>query len=128
MGKKITIEMTEEQAQVIDRSCEIWARLLIGQPQIIDENLPQFFKQEHEDFSVTLQRRDDFRAIMKCAMSLVFNPLERPNAISTHESNVAFAIHQVLRRELGINNQPVIDVFNVGLLKVVRSEDEKVQV
>lgn len=100
-GKTLPFKFTEKEIQVISESCDLYARLLMGQFNVIFDNLPL---KEEVGYDRVWEIRDSVTKLLSeilihridgWASSLgVGSPDLHPN------SNIALDIHQVIRHKL----------------------------
>ena len=91
-SEKYILTLSPEQAFIVERACEVYARLLIGQFNAISDELALRTK----DFSDNRHMVND---LLNVAARLVFgeNPPGRPDVKTTNEHHRAWSVYEVLR-------------------------------
>lgn len=93
-GEKYILELTPEQARVVESACELYARLRIGQFERITEMLLNV--RDAEDYCF---RRDIANGVLKASACAIFgiNAWGQPDAKSDELHHRAWDVYQVLR-------------------------------
>lgn len=123
MGKarrNYTLELTQEQAAVVSRACELYARLGYGQ---FGEVIWQYMNLTDEDFC---DRRDEAEVYLYKARALIYPELGEARGRSygigrDDDLDRSFDVHQVLRHALGDEREPWT---NLGELPGCRVEEK----
>ena len=101
--EKVTLTVTRDQALVLERACEVLARLQIGQFEMIP--LVAMLGYENDGY---LERREDARDALKLAACLIFgrNLYGQPNCSKNDEFNRAWMLYEVLRYTRAWHDNP----------------------
>ena len=101
----IHLKLTEEQAQIVSKACEFFARIRIGQFMEIVYNCLDV-KQEHYS-----EKREALSRVLLHAREFTHPDLERTFGHSYgmgkyEDADRAFDVHQVIRHALGDDREP----------------------
>lgn len=104
-GKKYRLTLTEEQAKIVSRACEFYARVGYGQYM---EIVYDFLSPRDEDF---IERRDEAERLLFKAREQIYPDLVRIRCASygvgfDKRMDKAYDVHQVLRHALGYPREP----------------------
>lgn len=98
--EKVIIELSREQAMVVERACELFARLKIGQFNHITEQMMEYDPGRKEDFlKGWCSRRDMANDILRCAANVIYgqNAYGYPDILKDVYHHRAWDVYQVLR-------------------------------
>lgn len=136
MAKKVTIELTETQAQTVLVAVEEWFRLRMGQYSDLANGLAfmgyKHNKERPDLFNEAIRKRDAIEAVIKAMLEIAF-PWRR-NGIQyplPPEVNVASDIWSALRYEMSTKESYMATPFQLGpepLPKITVEECKDVQV
>ena len=117
MPKKVTIELTETQAQIVLRAVEEWFRLRMGQYGDLANDLAFYgYKGDNEDndaFDFAVIKMGVFEDEIRGMFRMAFPPCGRPHEIEP-AVNVASDIWSVLRYELSDKSDRIFTPFKMG--------------
>jgi hypothetical protein len=100
MAKKVTIELTETQAQTVLAAVEEWFRLRMGQSHDLADGLAFLnYKRDSEGFDFAIQRRNAIAHVIQAMFKIAWPIHGTPGEIPP-EVHVASDIWSVLRYEL----------------------------
>ena len=94
-AEKVVLEMSRDQAIVVERACELYARLHIGQ----FEMMPDIMMLGYENINEYCCKRDDAKDALKLAACLLFgrNMYGQPDCNKGVEHERAWGVYTVLR-------------------------------
>lgn len=103
MTGKVVLELTREQAMTVERACELYARLKIGQFDRITENFLDFGL----DVDEYCERRDTANDLLKVAASVIYGRsyYGRPE-LKDIEHKRAWEIYATLRHARSWHDNP----------------------
>ena len=110
--EKVILELTRDQAWVIEKACELLARLHIGQFRTITEMLLPIHSSNIKDYC---RKRDDANEALELAAKLMFGrtAYNTPDCQKSEEHNRAWNIYQVLRYTRSWHDNPEGDMWSV---------------
>lgn len=125
MPKKVTIEMTETQANLVLAAVEEWFRLRMGQASDLanglalleyDRNNP-----DTEKFDVCMRRRDALQAVIEAMLKIAFPWSGYCTGHKIHpDVHIASDIWSQLRYELGPKTEWGYTPFQMGTEPMVK--------
>ena len=123
MAEKYTLILTQEQAHIVERACEIYARLGIGQFNRITEEFFEYGKFDSE-------QRDRANEALKLAANLTFgtNQYGCPNVEKDVYHSRAWNVYQVMRYTRAWHEQPEGNMWSVAFDKPYSEVDEPLPV
>ena len=127
---KVTMEMTEKQARLIQYAVEEWFRLRVGQHSELAEGLA-FYGYDHNtakegEFDRRIQKRSAIAEVLLAVMRIAFQDNYGVVYENTPEVNIASDIWSQLRWELSNKEEWRGEPFQMGTEPMVKVtvEDE----
>lgn len=119
MAKKVTIELTENQARIVLVAVEEWFRLRMGQSSDLANSLAMlgfdYKENDREKFNACMQKRDALDAVIKAMLQIAFPWRGYVNGHEIQpEVHIASDIWSQLRYELNEKNEWSSTPFQMG--------------
>lgn len=112
MAKKVTIELTGQQAQIVLAAVEEWFRLRMGQTAYFANDLA-CLKHGDADFDKVLVRRDAIEELVRAMFRIAWPPYGAPREVPPYV-HVASDIWSALRYEMGPKTEWCSTPFQMG--------------
>lgn len=129
MAKKVTIELTEEQARIVLVAVEEWFRLRMGQQSELANGLAflgyDYNKPDKGEFDRRIVKRNAIMHILRAVCAIAFPDYGVP-VENTPEVNIASDIWSQLRWELSTKEAWMSTPFQLGTepMPKITVEDE----
>ncbi len=122
-NERVVLEMTREQALIVENACELLARLHIGQFKTITEMVLPYHRKDIDDYC---RRRDDADEALNLAAKLIFGRTvyNTPDCQKGEEHERAWNVYQVLRYTRCWHDNPEGDHFSVCFDKPMNALNE----